>query len=142
MQESQASGGKNPVRPINHSHKVGSNLHWFALNYSLTSIATAWAVKKRNWGQQGVGMETGSFPAFFFHTDWIFRRDGGWGEEDGHRSPCGSGKKILWFYLDGRCFHQFKVDFQDFYLLFYIFSTAIRYRTLTFIKRREREAEV
>lgn len=36
-----------------------------------------------------------------------------------------------------RFFSHFKVDFQDFYLLFYIFSTAIRDRTLTFIKKRE-----
>lgn len=36
-------------------------------------------------------------------------------------------------------FSRFKVDFQDFYLLFYIFSTAVRDRTLTFIKIRERE---
>lgn len=61
-------------------HKVGSSLHWFALNYSLTAIATARAVRKRNWAE-GDGDGDGSLPAYFFNMNgqerWVWEdRDG------------------------------------------------------------------
>lgn len=48
----------------------------------------------------------------------------GWGG-DPQSSPCGVGKETIYTFLpsDGRFFFShFKVDFQGFYLLFYVFS--------------------
>ena len=85
------------------------------------------AVRKRDWGSRGWGWRPG--PSLLPSFTWKFRSDGSGGERWSKVSVWG-GK--------GGVFSHFTADSQSFYLLFYIFSTAVPDGTRTFIKVKER----
>ena len=135
----QVGKKKNPVRHINHPLKAGSSLHWFALNYSLTTIATASAVRKREWKQRGWGWSRDPF-CFLSHVD-------GQRDESGRKEMAVGliagvkGENICFTFRWEMVFSSLQGWSSGLFLLsllFYIFLRAIWDRTLNFVKMGER----